>query len=668
MPPRRNRRPTPSPHSSPDRPAFLSSIVTPTAGPTVQSEPGPFVPPMATPLVEITDSDDPDLLDRSNRSRSRSRSQSGSRGFVLVGEPAPPEGRNAARRTPKEFITDQREAGSNASSEASKESERREATSENPAAEILRLRAELEAANAKLANFPNLEQIHQSPSARTPKELGLEISSMTDEQHQQMLQPSQLDLLGRRDPTQIIVIPEKEPADNRSDAEVSSVINERVFIVDTEDNHEERVPTPRAPTPHATTPREQKNKTPEAPARPEHTTRKPPQRQSAADPTPPSETEPPAGGSAKKRGSTEKQTPTLGLLPSYRGEAAVHKPGQKICKAPSGKVVEELKRAGANVPFDVPRPTVGSNVRGTPTHDDNVSALLKFWPHHDAVAALAQTMMEGEGEDLSRAHDFLMQQRDERIAAAVRRERDEGPGKGSKDDDAEEEAIREGGELAAFIAGAPDAITVVLHLIKVHKIQRDAHNAAPESTAANLIAHPAVQRFHDLKTVSGKQLLTIARAVIYDCYACELQRVAEVARSVDNRRKQEEAETRRLREEEAKEAEAERKRRAAEDARRREEREAERQRQARTPPLQELDDNGHHLSDAAFKDSDAKWAKKKKAQDCITCGKGNLGGDQTHLYVCDVCDKCYHKRCTLWVKVIRRNADPRSDDYSFAYI
>ena len=86
----------------------------------------------------------------------------------------------------------------------------------------------------------------------------------------------------------------------------------------------------------------------------------------------------------------------------------------------------ELKRKGANVPFDVPQPTVGANVTGVPTHDDNVAALLKFWPHSDAVAALAQSMMEGEGENLNRAHNFLMQQRDERVAAAVRREKEEG--------------------------------------------------------------------------------------------------------------------------------------------------------------------------------------------------------------------------------------------------
>jgi hypothetical protein len=481
MPPRRNRRPTPSPQSSPDRPAFLSSQLatpTPAADPNGSLELDLGSPPLVSTaghLPEAADSDDPELLDRSHRSRSHSSSRSGSRGRSQ--EEALPEGMNAARRTPTEFHQAEREEGACAGSDAVQGDERREANSGDPAAEILRLRAELEAANTRYANFTNSVQISGSQSAPAPREIVAEISSIT--RAAEISGPSPNSPKNKENPS--LNIP-------------SSKNDERVFIASDED---ERAPTQRAPTPRAPTPRAQSNKIPDALVGPEQTTPRPPQCEGAAEIAPTSKAVPPSGGSAKKRSAKANDTSSLDLLTSYRGAAAVYKPGQKISQTPSGKVAE-LKQKGANVPFDVPQPTVGANVTGVPTHDDNVAALLKFWPHSDAVAALAQTMMEEEGENLTRAHDFLMQQRDERVAAAVRREKEEGPGKGSRDDDAEEEAIREGGELAAFIAGAPDAITVVLHLVKVHKIQRNAHNAKPESTAANLIAHPSVQRFHDL--------------------------------------------------------------------------------------------------------------------------------------------------------------------------
>ena len=102
MPPRRNRRPTPSPQSSPDRPALLSSQL---ATPTLAADPigslesdlvSPLLASTANHLSEAADSDDPELLDRSHRSQSHSRSRSGSNGpsHSLL-----PEGMNAARRT-----------------------------------------------------------------------------------------------------------------------------------------------------------------------------------------------------------------------------------------------------------------------------------------------------------------------------------------------------------------------------------------------------------------------------------------------------------------------------------------------------------------------------------------------------------------------------------------
>jgi hypothetical protein len=187
--------------------------------------------------------------------------------------------------------------------------------------------------------------------------------------------------------------------------------------------------------------------TPEPPPESKTSTRR---ATNAAKDTPTDEAGQPAGGSANKKKGGKGGTASQDLLPSYRSAAAVARTSTPNIVYGAGKVAE-LKAAGANVPFDVPRPAVSANVRGVPTHDDNVAALIKFWPHGDAVVALAQTMAEEGGEDLNRAHDFLMRKRDERIAAAVQREKDEAPGKGSRDDDEEEEAIREGGELAVFV-------------------------------------------------------------------------------------------------------------------------------------------------------------------------------------------------------------------------
>ena len=93
----------------------------------------------------------------------------------------------------------------------------------------------------------------------------------------------------------------------------------------------------------------------------------------------------------------------------------------------------------------------------------------------------------------------------------------------------------------------------------------NAHNAAPERTAGNLIAHPQVHSFCDLKAVSGAQLRKIAMAVVHDCRECEHLRIREAARKREERRQAEEAETRRAREAEA---EARKRRNLAERTRR----------------------------------------------------------------------------------------------------
>jgi hypothetical protein len=181
--------------------------------------------------------------------------------------------------------------------------------------------------------------------------------------------------------------------------------------------------------------------------------------------------------------------------------------------------------------------------------------------------------------------------------------------------------IREGGELAVILAGAPHAIMVVLHLLKVHKKMRNAHNAALERAAANLIASPQVQNYYDLKAVSSEQLRKIAVSVIHDCRECEAARIKDAAHLLAEKEKARIAEERRAREEKAKEAEAENKRRTAAEEKRRQAEEAERHCQNRTPPLDNIDDDGVHLSNGDFNDSDAKWAKRRKAQICVGCKK-----------------------------------------------
>ena len=494
------------------------------------------------------------------------------------------------------------------------------------------LRAELDAANSR---FSNLEQISSSRSAPATTEFVAPVENLSS--------PAE----GPGNPLDSIRAPENPPTVSSNDKQ-----DKEIFTV--EDNSDEG--TPREHTPRASQPKN-KEAAAAAPTGPRPASGA--QRAAGANDTPRGEAEQPAGDSAgKKRGARTAKTPDTSSHSG--GAAAVSKPGQRASQPTS---MSAPKTPGANTHLDIPRPALSANVKGAPSHDDHVAALIHFWPHGDAVTALAQTMSEAGDEDLNRAHDFLMQQRDSRLAAAVEREKERAPGKGSRDDDQGEEAIREGGELAVFIAGAPDAIMVVLHLGKVHKAMRNAHNAAPERTAANLIAHPQVQSFSDLKAVSGAQLRKIAMAVVHDCRECEHLRIREAARKLEERRQAEEAETCRAREAEA---EARRRRTLAERTRREEQEAAERRQQQRTPPLQQINDRGQHLSDAAFKDSDAKWAKNRKAQNCHECGKGYLGGDERCLFMCDVCDKCYHKRCTLWVKVAHRDTDTRSDDYGFA--
>jgi hypothetical protein len=98
---------------------------------------------------------------------------------------------------------------------------------------------------------------------------------------------------------------------------------------------------------------------------------------------------------------------------------------------------------------------------------------------------------------------------------------------------------------------------------------RNPHSAELERTAANLIANPQVQGFHDLKNVSNEQLRVMAIAVAHDCRDCEAARIQEAARVLEEKRKSKENADRTAREAKAKEVEAEKNRRALADKKKR---------------------------------------------------------------------------------------------------
>ena len=362
------------------------------------------------------------------------------------------------------------------------------------------------------------------------------------------------------------------------------------------------------------------------------------------------------------KGSASETQPENPITP-YSG------PGAGVCHTRAFKPTEELaamlasaKKTGANIPLPPQPPILSAAIKGAPMHDDNVAALLKFWPHDDSVAALAQTMSDDGIEDLQAAHQLLVQQRSRRIAQAVREKGQEVEQEPLEPD----ETIRADGELAAILAGNPSAINVVLHLVDAHQRIRNGHSTELGRTAANLIAHRQVQNFAGLKQISKENLQKIAQSVIYDCRECENLRVKAKAAQDEAERTKKEEEARKAKERTSKAAEEERKRRAAAEKKEREDREAERSRQAATPPLDDLDNYQQDSHSDPFDVRDAKWAKRRKVELCWNCGKGDLGGDRTDLFICEVCDKCFHKPCTTWSKVIRSSAAPSSSDYEFA--
>jgi hypothetical protein len=561
---------------------------------------------------------------------------------------------NALGRT-QPFQNSEREGGFTAGSpNLVTREERREANSQDAAdyaeEEIRRLDAQLDAARLRFANLKqNLAVKTQEESKKFPPEISTEAPASAGALSDGTEAPktpvsSNRDRAQNKDTTEVFILDEE--AEEAAKQQQANAEQEQSRANNKRGATAQATLTPQTPTEEAA------GAKPKRTAKPTLATTK---GSGASKATP-------VDKSAKRtaRGKEPSRSPS-----PYNGEAAVYKKGQKILYSDKDVRNKEARVAGANVPLDVCRPNSAfQNVKATPTHDDNVAELIKFWPHADAVHALAQTMTDEGEENIGRAFEFLMKQRDHRIMVAARKEKETAPGKGSREEEDEEETIREGGELAVILAGDPGAIMVVLHLLKVHKKMRNVHNSALERTAANLIANPQVQNYHDLKHVSNETLRRIAVSVIHDCRECEAARIKDAARLLEEKQKAKEAEERRVREAKAKEAEAENKRKVAEERSKRDREEAERRRQNRTPPLSNLDDDGLPLSHNDFEDKDAKWAKKRKAQICDACKRGDEGGE--HVYVCDVCNRCYHKTCIRWTKIVRWNEDPHSELSNFS--
>jgi hypothetical protein len=321
------------------------------------------------------------------------------------------------------------------------------------------------------------------------------------------------------------------------------------------------------------------------------------------------------------------------------------------------------REAGANVPLVLTAPKPKPNA----SHDDNIASLLPFFKFCDVAMALAQTMTEDGKEDVAAAHQFLLNRRDE----LVRQDTQEQFGANRNVEQLEdEEIIRADGELNAIIAAQPEAISLTLKMIDVHRRIRNGHNSDMMRSAANLLAHREVKSCTEFKSghVSTLQKQKIAIGVIHDCRTCELERM----RSALTKRQSEERHKAELqaKEKEAKRKEAEKTRAAAlaaEDELRRQ-KEIERQRRAITPPLADLDNT------PVFNKNDSKFAKKRKASLCWNCGLGDLSGEphfdkeREYVYICDLCKHTYHLPCTMWDKCIKSTAlhtPPDSENWKF---
>ena len=639
-----------SPPSHQDPPATMSFHTGDGHNPTSDSE---HQQPNPEEDSDSQGEDDPDILNRIGTSASRAPSRNSS---AFESETSALEAEKNASGRALAIHASEREEGFTAGSPKPLTREERSANSQDTANnaldEIRRLRADLEAANSKLTS---LKQNSNAPSLEGPTKITQGNFQETATKAQADPLPSVINSQINKD--EIVFIDDETETRNTERTQAQSRAGEKTGVSD-----ESRDNTGLSTHGAQSRGNAQEERT--------QTQKRTPisQAESKKDKLTPASARGGAAAKHKPASNSVKRTVRKGVSRSPSpggGEAATYRGGNIIYSDKEVRSQGE-KVAGANKPYGVCRPFEAKDLRSPPTHDENVAELLKFWPHQDAVHALAQTMTEDGEEDTNRAFDFLMSQRDGRIAAAAKREKEQAPGKGSREEEDEEEAIREDGELAVFLAGAPDSIMVVLHLLKVHKRMRNGHNAALERTAANLIANPQVQNFHDLKLVSNEKLRMIAVAVIHDCRECEAERIKDAGRLLAEKEKAKAAEQRRDREEKAKEAEAEKNRRALAEKKKKDSEEVERRRQTRTPPIDDIGDDGGHLSHQDFDENESKWVKRRKAQTCYECKKGDLGGDRQHLYVCDVCDRCFHKTCIRWAKIVRWDEDPRSELCNFA--
>ena len=125
------------------------------------------------------------------------------------------------------------------------------------------------------------------------------------------------------------------------------------------------------------------------------------------------------------------------------------------------------------------------------THDERVGALLNLgWRHDDVVRALEASKDEQGQESMSEAQEHLENLRLYRLQS-INSSQTQTHGR-SEEEEAPDK-IREGTELAAYVAVNPDHLDAVLLILEVHEGSRTAHNADHFRTAANLMSQPRVR-------------------------------------------------------------------------------------------------------------------------------------------------------------------------------
>jgi hypothetical protein len=254
-------------------------------------------------------------------------------------------------------------------------------------------------------------------------------------------------------------------------------------------------------------------------------------------------------------------------------------------------------------------------------------------------------MDEQGAEDIDLAHTYLVEthawtadRAQAKQRAALEAEGEETP-----------EAIPADGEMALYVAHQPDHIATLLFMRELHSKSRNAHNAEPFRTAANVAAHPQVAANKEAH-IPPQKIARIALAVVEDCGKCQEMREKARAQKVKEAKDEEQRKQRAL----SQKATADRLRRndemmaerAAEQQRQREEKE---RRRVRTPPLPPSDDEDAPRN--FFDPAHSKWEKKRAREICCACEEGYLGGEKSHVYFCEVCSNAYHWRCTTWDKL-----------------